>query len=51
MKKRVNISLDEDTIIELKELAKKSHKNVSKWISVIVWQTAEKNKKARKNNG
>lgn len=51
MKKRINVSLDEDTVIELKQLAKKSHMNVSQWISLVVWQTVEKDKKGKKNNG
>lgn len=39
MKKRVNISLDEDTIERLKVLATESHMNVSQWISQVVWNT------------
>lgn len=45
MKKRVNISLDEETVEKIKELSEKSHKNVSQWITDAVWE------KAKKNNG
>jgi len=38
MKKRINISLDEETAEKLKELAEESHKNVSQWISDAVWK-------------
>ena len=41
MKKRVNISLDEDTIKKLKELAESSHRNVSQWITDKVWETVK----------
>ena len=41
MKKRVNISLDEDTISQLKRLAEGSHRNVSQWITDKVWETVE----------
>lgn len=34
MKKRVNISLDEDTVERLKELADQSHMNVSGFVEV-----------------
>lgn len=40
MKKRLNISLDEETAEKLKELAKDSHKNMSQWITDKVWETA-----------
>lgn len=33
MKKKVNISLDEDIAIRLKELAEKSKRSVSQWIT------------------
>lgn len=38
MKKRINISLDEATVKQLKKLAEESHKNVSQWISDAVWK-------------
>jgi len=41
MKKRVNISLDDDTVIKLKEMAEASHMNVSQWISQQVWKSVE----------
>ena len=41
MKKRLNISLDEETAEKLKELAKDSHKNMSQWITDKVWETAD----------
>ena len=33
MKKKVTISLDEDIIRRLKQLAENSHRNVSQWIT------------------
>lgn len=33
MKKKVTISLDEDIIRRLKQLAEDSHRNVSQWIT------------------
>lgn len=42
MKQRVNISLDEETIKKIKELAEQSHKNVSQWITDAVWSEAKK---------
>lgn len=33
MKKKVTISLDEDIITRLKQLAEDSHRNVSQWIT------------------
>ena len=46
MKIRKNISLDEETVIKIEELAKKSHKSVSQWITDAVWSSeqAERNK-------
>lgn len=44
MKKRINISLDEETILKLKELAEKSHRNVSQWVTDKVWEADEKDK-------
>ena len=44
MKKRINISLDEDTILKLKDLAEKSHRNVSQWVTDKVWEADEKEK-------
>ena len=41
MKKRINISLDEETVEKLKGFAEASHKNVSRWIFDAVW-TEEK---------
>ena len=41
MKRRLNISLDEETAEKLKELAKDSHKNMSQWITDKVWETAD----------
>ncbi len=37
MKKRINISLDEDTADAIKVVADRSHKNVSQWITDKVW--------------
>lgn len=38
MRKRVNISLDTETIEKLKELAKNSHKTASQWITDKIWE-------------
>lgn len=38
MRKRVNISLDTETIKKLKELAKNSHKTASQWIADKIWE-------------
>lgn len=52
MKKRVNISLDEETIMKIKELSEEVHKNVSQWITDAVWKEAEKsNNDKNKNEG
>ena len=37
MKKRINISLDEDTADAIKVVADRAHKNVSQWITDKVW--------------
>lgn len=44
MRKRLNISLDEETASKLKELADNSHKNMSQWITDKIWETVEKTK-------
>lgn len=53
MKKRVNISLDEDIAEQIKILAKNSHRNVSQWITDAVCDAMEeskmKGKKGKKN--
>lgn len=48
MKRRLNISLDEETAEKLKELAKDSHKNMSQWITDKIWETADGQEKKRK---
>ncbi len=45
MKKRINISLDEDTLIILKALDQSSHKLVSKWITDKVLEEKKKEDK------
>ena len=42
MKKRVNISLDEEIADQIKILAKDSHRNVSQWITDAVCNAMEK---------
>ncbi len=37
MKKRINISLEEDTAAAIKKLAERSHRTVSQWITDKVW--------------
>ena len=53
MKKRVNISLDEDIAEQIKVLAKDSHRNVSQWITDAVCDAMKesemKGKKGNKN--
>ena len=44
MKKRINISLGEETSLKLKELAEKSHRNVSQWITDKAWEADENDK-------
>ncbi|MBR1854069.1 MAG: hypothetical protein IJ794_13165 [Lachnospiraceae bacterium] len=53
MKKKINISVDEETSQKLRELAEKSHKNMSQWITDKVWETDEKERRSKggKNNG
>ena len=41
MKKKVTISLDEETIEKLKELAEESHRNMSQWVTEKVWEEAK----------
>lgn len=45
MKKRINISLDEETLQKLKKLAANSHRNVSQWITDKIWEADEKDRK------
>ena len=48
MKKKLNISLDEDVKKALKELAKEDNKTVSQWITDAVIQHAKELEKQRK---
>lgn len=45
MKKRVNISLDEEIADQIKVLAKDSHRNVSQWITDVVCDAMENSNK------
>lgn len=38
MKKRVNMSLDEDTIERLRKLSKERHMNVSTLVTFLAWK-------------
>ena len=49
MKKKVTISLDEEIVEKLKELAEGSHRNVSQWITDKVLES-EKDKTSGKEN-
>ncbi len=49
MKIRRNISVDLETNEKLKKLAKKSHRNVSQWITEQVWQRIEEGKLANRS--
>ena len=57
MRVRRNISIDAETAEKLVELADRSHKNVSQWITDRVWQEAKEIdnmktvKKKRKGSG
>ncbi len=44
MKRRINISLDEETVEMIKMIADISHKSVSQWISDSVWDYSKENK-------
>ena len=48
MKVRISVSLDEETNAKLKELAARSHTNVSQWVTNKVWEASEKEDKKRK---
>ena len=49
MRKRINISLDQETAVQIKKLAEKSHMNVSQWITHAVWEEEKKNKSKKKS--
>ena len=49
MKGRINVSLDEDTIAKLKEIAGESHTTVSQWITDRVWEADEKRREKEKD--
>lgn len=54
MKKKVNLSLDEEIAVRLKQLAEEDHKTVSQWVTdAVVYQARAKNDKCskEKNNG
>ena len=42
MKVRTNISVDEETMAKLKELAASQHLSVSQWVTNQVWAEARK---------
>ena len=48
MKKRINISLDEEIAEKLKQLAEEEHKPVSQWITDAVVKAMKEEKKERK---
>lgn len=51
MKRRVNISLDEDIAEQIKVLAKESHRNVSQWITDAVCDAMKESKtKGKRSN-
>lgn len=44
MKKKVNLSLDEEIAVRLKQLAEEDHKTVSQWVTdAVVYQVRAKN--------
>ena len=45
MKKKVNISLDEEVVVILKKLAEEDHKPVSQWITdAVIAESKKRNK-------
>ena len=48
MKIRTNISLDEETLAKIRELASQEHVSVSQWITSKVWETARKDDLSKK---
>ncbi|MCR5204376.1 MAG: DUF6364 family protein [Lachnospiraceae bacterium] len=51
MKKKVTMSLDEETIEKLKELAEATHRNVSQWVTEKVWETVKEQEKKQPKKG
>lgn len=53
MKRKVNLSLDEEIAMHLKKLAERDHKTVSQWVTDTVLCEVRENKctTRRKNNG
>ena len=47
MKTRINVSLDEETVKELKKIAAEKHTTVSQWITDRVWENSKKIKKGK----
>lgn len=47
MKKRINISLSEDTVERLKQYAWENQKNVSQAITDLIWSVKVKNSQIR----
>lgn len=44
MKKKVNLSLDEEIAMRLKELAEEDHKTVSQWVTdAVLYEVRAKN--------
>ncbi len=50
MKKKICISLDEEVVEKMKELAEDSHRNVSQWITDKVLETLKETEKENKDN-
>lgn len=51
MKIKVTMSLDEETIKKLKELADASHRNKSQWVTDKVWEAAKEEEKKKSKKG
>ena len=51
MKKKVTMSLDEETIEKLKELAEATHRNVSQWVTEKVWETVNEKEEKQSKKG
>lgn len=50
MKKKVNLSLDEEIVVMLKKLAEEEHKPVSQWVTDEVLRAVRKKEKEGNSN-
>ena len=50
MKRRMNITLDEESAKKLKELAERDHTNMSQWITAQIWKEARQIEAEERND-